>query len=131
MPFRAVVSVILLAAYLPACTAYHATSTPLAELTTPPNPVGRVCVTKFSGAQVEVLQPRVAHDTLFGMNGARGMATSGVAIALSDIKSTEIRKLDGGKTLVAVLVIGGVMVLAGLGMKTLSDDMWDGYSFGM
>lgn len=131
MRFRAVVSMILLAAYLPGCTAYHTTSTPLDQLTAAPKPVGRVCVTKVSGGQVEVLEPRVAHDTLFGMNGARGMSTSGVAIALSDIKSTQVRKVDGARTLVAVVVVGGVLVLVGLAMKSATDDMWDGVSLGL
>jgi len=130
MLFRRTVSMLLLAAYLPACTAYRLTDEPLAQLTASPKPVGRVCVTKLNGIQVEVWEPRVAGDTLFGSNAAPGKATAGVAIALADIQSTEVRKFDTGRTVVAVVVIGGVLTLAGLVMKSVMDDTMKWSSLG-
>lgn len=128
MLFRRTISVLPLAAYLPACTAYHQTNEPLVQLTAQPNSAGRVCVTKQNGMQVEVWEPRVASDTLFGTNAAPGKETAGVAIALADIQSIQVRKFDAGKTVVAVVVIGGVLALVGVVLSDMFDNSWSGGS---
>lgn len=112
-----VVSMLLLAAYLPACTAYHQTSVPLAELTAAPKPVERVRVTRPDGSRLQVWAPHVTADSLVGWNAAPGKETGGVAVALADIRRWDVQKVDALKTLgvtAAVFVVIGLFIaLAG------------------
>ena len=69
MRFRRIVSLLLLAAYLPACAHYQPTAQPLSELTAPPDPVRQVRVTLANGTRIQVTSPRVDSDTLRGSQG--------------------------------------------------------------
>lgn len=106
MSFRRVVSLLLLAVYLPACTAYHQTETPLVQLTAPPKPVERVRVTTAEGARLQVWSPRVAGDSLVGFTKSDGRDSSWVAVPLSTIRSTEVQKVDAVRTLGGVAIVG-------------------------
>lgn len=99
---RAVVSVLLLAAYLPACTSFQPTSQSLVELTATPTPVDKVRITTTAGARVEVWDPRVERDTLFGLADWAGQYSAKVSIPLSMVRSAEVRKTAWAPTLVLV-----------------------------
>jgi len=120
MRFRPVVSVIVLAAYLPACTSYQATTQPLAELTASPERPEHLRVTTNAGAQLDFNAPRVAHDTLYGstwITGAGGQQSAGImAVPVADIRTVEVRKADGTKTLMLVGgIVGGILLLGAAG----------------
>jgi hypothetical protein len=130
MRFRPVISALLLAAYLPACTSFQATSQPLAELTAPPKPVKSVRVTTIDNRSLELEHPRVAGDTLYGTSltfGARGEPTSeAVAIPVAQVQTVEVRKPDSGKS--TALGIGIVAVGVGLAVVSANamNHMFDG-----
>ena len=130
MSFRRVVSALMLAVYLPACTSFQATSQPLAELTASPKPVGRVCITKRNGVRVEVWEPRVAADSLVGASAASGAEARRIAIALADIQATEVRSFDAGKSIAMVVIAGGTLALLAAVTNSMMEDMWDGVSYG-
>jgi hypothetical protein len=111
MRFRPMISVILLAAYLPACTAYHQTDESVVQLTAPPKPADRVRVTTVDGTRVQIWSPRVQGDSLFGKNAAPGKETGGVTVALADVRSVEVQKVDALKTFGGVLVVSAVIGL--------------------
>jgi hypothetical protein len=129
MSIRRVVSLLLLAAYLPACTSYQATTQPVAELTATPKPPEHLRVTTNEGVVVEVDGPRVVNDSLFGTtvaSGPRGEpATKAVAIPLSGIRTVEVKRPDGSKTTILVIGIVGAMVLLGVAAANSMDDMVD------
>jgi hypothetical protein len=122
MSFRRVVSALMLAAYLPACTSYQATTQPVAEVTAAPTPPKHLRVTTTDGAVVEVDDPRVANDTLYGSTwttGAGGKQSAGViTIPISDIRTVEVRKSDGTKTL---LLVGGIVAVLIVGTVSCSN----------
>jgi hypothetical protein len=130
MPHRRFVAALLLSAYLPACTAYHQTEQPLAQLTASPKPVGRLCITKRNGVRVEVREPRVISDSLVGQTSTPGQAEGRVAIALAEIQSSAVRKFDAGKTVAVLVIIGGSIALMSAAMNAMMDDMWGDTSFG-
>ena len=115
MRFRPVVSVILLAAYLPACTSYQATTQPLAELTASPKPPEHVRVTTTAGAKFTVDAPRVVNDSLFGTTAtvdSKGTPTTRtVAMPLSDVRTAEVQKSDGSKTAILLAGVAAIGVL--------------------
>ena len=135
MRFRPVVSVVLLAAYLPACTSYQATTQPLAELTATPKPPEHLRVTTNDGAKFVVDAPRVVNDSLFGTTVAvdsKGTPTTkAVASPLADIRTAEEKKADGTSTMMLVVGVVGAMVLVGVAMSNAMDDMisLDGMSY--
>ena len=126
MRFRPVVSVILLAAYLPACTSYQATIQPLAALMATPKPPERVRVTTTAGAKFVVDAPRVVNDSLFGTTVAvdsKGAPTTrAVAMPIADIRTAEVRKADGTATMMLVVGIVGTVVLLGVAGANAMDD---------
>ena len=112
MNIRAAISGCLLAAYLPACTAYHRSDDAMARVIAVPGSVSPVRVTTQEGKRIEVWSPTVANDSLYGANGAPGEATGRIALPLSAIKSTAARKPDALLTAGAVvLAIGGAVAL--------------------
>jgi len=129
MSIRRVVSVLMLAAYLPACTSYQATTQPLAELTASPKPPEHVRVISTDGALVEVDGPRVVNDSLFGttvVTGPRGEPTTqAMAIPLTRIRTVEVKKSDGSKTTILVVGIVGALVVLGVVAANSMDDMID------
>ena len=122
------ISVLLLAAYLPACTSFQATGQPLADLTAPPQPVNKVRVTTTAGRAIEVDAPRVVNDTLFGSawtagSGGRQVAEA-VALPLADIRTVEVKKSDGTTTaLVIVGVVGVIALLAVVSANTTESEL--------
>jgi hypothetical protein len=112
MRFRPVLSAVLLAAYLPACTSFQSTSQPLAELTASPEGVDQVKVVTAGGARVDVWAPWVEADTLRGYHEKPSSGVASFAIPLSDIKAIEVRKTDVGPTVILVGV--GALLIAGM-----------------
>lgn len=112
MTARAAISGLLLASYLQACTAYHRSDGAMAQIVAVPGSVSPLRVTTLGGERIEVWSPTVAKDTLYGANGAPGEATGRVALPLSAIKSTAVRRPDALLTAGAVvLAIGGAVAL--------------------
>jgi hypothetical protein len=115
MRLRRVVSIVLLAAYLPACTHYQPTAQPLAELAAPPDPVRQVRVTLTSGARIQVTSPRVESDTLRGTEGYSRTSGPPVAIPLSAITKVEMvqpaKKLSTGAAIAIVVGTAGIVAL--------------------
>lgn len=126
MSFRRVVSLLLLAAYLPACTAYHQTNETVAQLTAPPKPVDRVRITRVDGTRIQVWGPRVALDSVIGMDKAPGKETGRVAIALADIQALEVKEVDALMTGVGVVgtMVGISLVMAGIYALSCDPDEW-------
>ncbi len=125
MRFRRMVSLLLLAAYLPACTSYQPTTQPLAELTASPKPLEHVRVTTVAGATLTVDAPRVVDDSLFGTTVVikKGAPTTQpVAMPLADIRTVQVRKSDGTATMVLVVGIVGAAVLIGVATSNALDD---------
>lgn len=121
MRIRPMIASLLLAAYLPACTSYQATTHPLASLTAEPEPVPQVIVTTADSSRTKVKAPRVVGDTLHGYTKVHKSDTNWVAIPLSEVRKTEVRKGDALATaflvvpIVAVIVVGGYFALWELG----------------
>jgi hypothetical protein len=127
MPYRRVVSILLLAAYVPACAHYQETAQPLAELTAPPAPVPQARVTLSSGSRVQVTNPRVDGDTLRGTEGL--MRTSGppVAIPLAAITKVEVvppSTMSGGTRVAVAAAAVGLVALAVIWAEKLGDCGW-------
>lgn len=123
MSFRRVVSLLLLAAYLPACTGFQATSQPLSELTAPPAPVQQLRVTTKDGKRTTVLSPTVVSDTLRGFAGSRSTDIVVILIPVADIASVEVGKPKDDATSIIVIVIVGA-VIGGLVVAMCGGDSW-------
>jgi hypothetical protein len=121
MSFRRVVSALLLVAYLPACTSFQATSQPLPELTAPPKSVKKARITTVTGARIELGYIHVANDTLYGTPEVPRPDGGLVAIALADIKTVEVRKVDGSDT---AMLVGGIVLLVVVGVVAYSNSNW-------
>jgi len=121
MSFRRVVSLLLLAAYLPACTSYQATTQPVAELTVAPKAPGQVRVITTSGARIEVWSPRVMGDTLWGYAGPPSEAARVMFIPLSEIQVTEVPTFSAWKS--ALVAVGAALAVASvIAMVQLASD---------
>ena len=110
MRFHRVLSLLLLAVHLPACTVYRQSEAPLAQVTAPATPVERVRITTLRDTRFQVWSPRVEGDSLIGFSKVGGQADTRIAVALSDIQATELRKVSPGLT-VGAAVLGAVVVL--------------------
>jgi hypothetical protein len=119
MSIRKLVSALLLLAYLPACTSFQATSQPLTELTAPPKTVKKARITTTSGARIELGNLRVANDTLYGEPEVPRPEPGPVAIALTDIKTVEVHKVDGTMTAILVIGIVGVLVVGAIAASNI------------
>ena len=133
MRFRPIVSLLLLAAYLPACTSYQATTQPVAELAAAPKPPEHLRVTTTAGAKFVVDAPRVVNDSLFGTTVAvdsKGMPTTqAVAMPLAELRTVEVKKADGTSTMLLVAGVVAVGVAMGIAMSHMMDGMLDGFTF--
>lgn len=106
------VAALLLTLYLPSCTFWTATETPLPELTATETPPALVRVTTVDGEEFELQDPRVHNDTLIG--GAVP-DTGWVFLALADISKVEVKQKSVAKTgLAVVLAVGVVVAIAAL-----------------
>lgn len=112
-PFRTTAA-LLLACYLPACTAWHTQSATPQQVVATKQP-RKLRVVRQDGSRIELLQPRIEGDSLVGTTGVSkpGTPLPRVAIALADVKAVEVHEGDAGKTLVLVGVVGLAMVVAG------------------
>ena len=105
-------SALLLAVYMPACSSFHATTQPLAELTAPPKPAQHLRVTREGGEQVYLDAPQVITDSLRGFD-ARSLGEE-VAIPVADIRQVEVQEPSAGKTLgMFGIVVGALALLVG------------------
>lgn len=113
---RSFASLVLLLAYLPACTSWQATGTPLAELTAPPKASPDLRVTTATHGPMELTGARGIGDSLVGVIAAPG--TGRRVVLLPAITKVEVRKADAGKTglLIGVpLAVGAAVYLVWLG----------------
>ena len=126
MSCRRAVSILLLAVYLPACTAYHQTNETVAQLAAPPEPVERVRLTRMDGTRVQIWGPRVALDSVIGMDKAPGKEAGRVAVALADIRSVEVQEVDAAMTAVGVVgtMVGISLVIVGIYELSCDPDEW-------
>ncbi|MEZ4412323.1 MAG: hypothetical protein R2910_05005 [Gemmatimonadales bacterium] len=99
-------------AYLPACTSFQATTQPLPELTAPPKTVKKARITTVTGARIELGYIHVVNDTLYGTSEVPRPEPGPVAIAISDIKTVEVRKADPWAYALIAVGIVGVVVLS-------------------
>lgn len=118
---RRCLTALLLAAYLPGCTAYHQTATPVAELTAPPKSVARLRVTRLDGSRLQIWEPFVARDSIVGTSTPPGKSPRRRAVvALADVQSIAVRKVDAGMTLVGVVGTATVISLLFAGLWAVS-----------
>ena len=117
------ISVILLAAYLPACMSYKATTQSLAELTAPPTPVESIRVTTTDGRRLTLVSPRVIGDTLRGFRPDADIDPTVVAVPLAQVRSVEIRKKDEGGTAGLSLAVAAALVVVGAAVMC-GPDSW-------
>jgi len=110
MRFRPVVSVFLLAAYLPCCASYQATQQPLAEVVASPKPPERVRVQTLSGEAFTVWAPQVARDTLHGATGHPSGVTGQYAIPLSSIQSVKVYQPGSESDIIVGVLVGGLVI---------------------
>jgi hypothetical protein len=124
MRFRPVVSVLLLAAYLPACMSYQATAQPISELATQPKPAEQVRATLVDGSRVVLKSPVVINDTLRGFRPDRNTDLTVIAIPLDQVKQVEVREMDGTKTMFMVVGAVGATALLFAAMSNAMDDLY-------
>jgi hypothetical protein len=127
MRFRPVLSSLLVAAYLPACTGYQSTAQPLAELTAPPTPVKQVRVTLADGTSVQVTSPHVVADTLRGTEGYQRESGAPVAIPVSRITAVETvpsSNMSGGAKVAIGAAVIGLGALVVVWAQSLGDCGW-------
>ena len=78
-------------------------------------------VTLADGTQVTLVQARLVADTLVGLS-VQGRDTSEVRLPQERIRTVEERQADGLKTMVTVLVTGGIVVGALAGVMSAMND---------
>ncbi len=118
MTVRRIIACILLPCYLVACTSWKTQEASPQQVLEDEQP-DKVRVTLTDGSQVEVYEPALSGDTLIGFEkGSRDWRKTedtpggAVSIPLSDVSALEVRKSDGGLTILAVF--GGLVLAAGV-----------------
>lgn len=110
---RSSIALLLLLAYLPACTSWHVgTPTPEAFIQREHPKVVRV--TRIDGTRVTLTNPILAGDSLTGLSRPSDYIrdTTRVTIALSDVQSVAVEKFSAGKALiVAGAVVGALLII--------------------
>jgi hypothetical protein len=96
------------------CTGWSTQQQPPAQLLAEKS-YTKLRVTRINDKRVEVYSPRIVDDTLVGyrslpVEGKEGEAKP-VSIALADIKSVEVHKVQTGKTVLLVIGIGLTVAL--------------------
>jgi hypothetical protein len=107
MSLSQVTAIVVLVAYLPACTSYQALADPVAGLRAPVKPVERARITLVSGERFELRNLTVIGDSLSGVREGAGPTS----LAFAEVAKAEVRKPDSDKT--AGLVVG-ILAVAGL-----------------
>jgi len=99
---RSIASLCLLLAYLPACTSWQVTTTPLPELAASPSTSPDLRVTTASGGRFELLSARVIEDSLVGVIPYPGSGRR--AVAVPDITKVEVQKPNASRTAAVILL---------------------------
>jgi len=129
MGFRRLRSLILLAAYLPACTSYQATTTPLPELLASPKPPTKIQVATTQGNNIQFAGPHIVGDTLFGDGKSLFTNLPVTGLPLDQVRRVEVKRFDTGKTVALVVVTAGAVVLISVMAGDAVDDIGTGMSF--
>ena len=87
-----------------------------------PNTVRRIRVTTSTPGTIELRNPRVLNDSLYGQMGKNGPQTG---FALTDITSVKTKEISAGKT--ALLGVGVLAVTLGVMMAAVAIDCADAY----
>jgi hypothetical protein len=106
MRLSRVTAIVVLVAYLPACTSYQALADPVAGLKAPVKPIERARITLETGERFELRSPVVSGDSLSGIREGSGP----MILALTDVAMAEVRKPDSDETF--GLVVGIVALTA-------------------
>ena len=69
-------------------------------------------------------------DSLLGTTTTPGQLAGRIAIAVAEIQSIEVRKIDAGKTVALLVVTVGGIALMSAAMSAAMDNMWDDASIG-
>ena len=120
MRLTQVTAVVLLVAYVPACTSYQALVDPVEGLRAPAKPIERARITLVSGERFELEKPVILGDSLSGTRKDVGS----VSVGLSDIMKAEVRRPDTDKT---VGLVVGIVVLAGVAALLVTNAVVSGY----
>ena len=115
-------SALLLASYLPACTSYQATTHPLVSLTAEPEPVSQLIITTADSTRIKIRSPRVAGDTLHGYTKVHHNDTTWVAIPLSEIRVTKVRKSDPVETAILAVTVTAAILVVGYGAFVIANE---------
>jgi hypothetical protein len=109
---RSGIAYLLLLLYLPACTSWHVGTPTPAQFVETEHPQ-TVRVTRTDGTTLELKAPVVRGDSLVGTVGRDRT----VSLALSDVRSVEVKRTSTGKT---VLLVGaGVVVVVAVLLASL------------
>jgi hypothetical protein len=114
-PWQRTLSALLLAAYLPACSAWHVGTPTPAQFIEKEHPES-VRVTRNDGTTLTLGSPMVRGDSLIGTTTgglARPEPSATIGIPLADVRQVEVRRTNTtatllivGVALIAVIVIG-------------------------
>jgi hypothetical protein len=113
--WRRVISLCLIAAYLPACTSWHVQG-PTPEVVVRDRAPPAIRITQLDGSTVVVHQPMIVADSIVGqpMAAKAGQAVvAPVAVALSTVKVLEVRRVDALRTVGAT--VGGLLLISVVG----------------
>jgi len=109
---RRVIAVLALLAYLPACYAWRSVEVAPQQLIAERAP-DWLRVTTRDGARFALYEPTIRGDSLAGIRDGpadvRGRRQQAVTVALADVTQVELRRSDGGKTGVAVVVAAAAL----------------------
>lgn len=101
--WRSGIACLLLLLYLPACTSWHVGTPTPAQFVETEHPQ-KVRVTRADSTTIQLQSPVVRGDSLVGTVGG----DSTVSLALSEVRSVEVKQTSTGKTL---LLIGAAVVV--------------------
>ena len=106
MRLTQVTTVVLLIAFLPACTSYRSIEDPVPVVRAEKEPITRIRLTLQNGERVELVQARVSGDTVYGaLKGGESRT-----IPLANAAKVELRRNNPDKT--AGFVLGATVLTA-------------------
>ncbi len=112
-PALARITRLLLVSFVSACTSWQVGSPTPAQLVEREHP-NAVRVTRTDGTTLTLSAPAVRGDSLVGTVGvglARDDGVSTASVALADVRQLEVRRADTGKTLLAIVGVGGTFLV--------------------
>lgn len=112
-------ALLMLLAYLPACTSYVAMDDPAAELQPSPKPMEQVRVTTRQGESVVLYSPVLRGDSLWGVYP--GGEQRGIPMA--DVSEVDALRPNG--LLTAGLIAGLGLAFVGIAGAISMGDMWE------